>query len=351
VITVKIKWDVRFDQKAIIASISKIAEYFNDDKLFDPAYIIIGFSSSDHIIMIIKEHFDTLTSTLNNPFIIKLRAYFNDFGGIPISVSIGIGPTENNMTNLPSSYHLSCKANQLRFYLGMGEVFYYKDAISSNLLVDSNIYTDFENAIKSDDKYEAFAIIMKVFNSARNATCDDVNYIKNVFFTIIITFFRIAGEKKLIDENLNSHKEYIWDQIYKIETITELLDYTLSFHKSYFLRIEVKYSTQSKNVHVVIKYIRNNFCSPDISIKSISEHTFLSQGYLCSIFKKEQGKTINEFITELRIEKAKELMQNKVLRLYEIASHIGFQNVNYFSMVFRRYTGCSPSEYRSKWLI
>lgn len=101
----------------------------------------------------------------------------------------------------------------------------------------------------------------------------------------------------------------------------------------------------SRTVYEVISYINENY-NKDISIKSLAESVFLTPTYLCHLFKDETEKTINQYVTEVRIDKAKELLRNSNYMVYEIASKVGYSNSNYFARVFRKFTGESPSDYR-----
>jgi two-component system response regulator YesN len=100
-----------------------------------------------------------------------------------------------------------------------------------------------------------------------------------------------------------------------------------------------------------MKFIRDNFANKKLSIQMIADNTYLSKTYLCSFFKKSTGKTVNEYIMEIRIEKAKELLKENRVKLYEIATNIGFNDSNYFSAIFKKYVGCTPSEFREKYYV
>lgn len=95
------------------------------------------------------------------------------------------------------------------------------------------------------------------------------------------------------------------------------------------------------------KFISDNF-DKNITIKDISDSVYLTPQYLCKVYKTETGITINTHITNLRMEKAKELLLNRNLKLYEVASMVGYKDSNYFSRVFKKYYGMNPSEYRDK---
>ena len=94
------------------------------------------------------------------------------------------------------------------------------------------------------------------------------------------------------------------------------------------------------------KYIACHYSSNQLSIQNIAQHSCLSDTYLCAYFKKSTGRTLNEYITELRIEKAKELLRDRNLKLYEITDEVGLTDTNYFSTLFKKNTGLTPSEYR-----
>lgn len=95
------------------------------------------------------------------------------------------------------------------------------------------------------------------------------------------------------------------------------------------------------------RFISENF-DKRLTIKDIAEEVFLTPQYLCKIFKEETGHTINSYITDLRMEKAKELLLNRNLKLYEVAAQLGYRDANYFARVFKRNFGMNPSEFREK---
>ena len=75
---------------------------------------------------------------------------------------------------------------------------------------------------------------------------------------------------------------------------------------------------------------------------------YLSPSYLSRIFKKETGYTINEYLIQVRIEKAKRLLHRKDLRVTDVADAVGFDDQSYFTKVFRRMVGTTPLKYKMK---
>lgn len=93
------------------------------------------------------------------------------------------------------------------------------------------------------------------------------------------------------------------------------------------------------------QYIEANY-QQDLNRDRIAEAFFLSPGYLGKLYKKETGKNIKDTLTECRVRHARQQLAVPGLRIIEIANDVGFENVTYFSTIFKKYTGMTPYEYR-----
>lgn len=100
-----------------------------------------------------------------------------------------------------------------------------------------------------------------------------------------------------------------------------------------------------KPADCAIKLIKLHF-TEDISIKWIASKLYMNPSYLGQIFKKEIGVSFTEYVNRLRIEKAKELLLQSHLKIFEITQEVGFSDAHYFLKIFKKYTGSSPSDYR-----
>ena len=100
-------------------------------------------------------------------------------------------------------------------------------------------------------------------------------------------------------------------------------------------------------IHRCIQYIGEHYSEP-ITLREAAEHVYLTPPYLCRIFKKETGVTFNEYLNRIRVNKAKELLANRKLRLTDISLLAGFEDQSYFTKVFKRITGMLPSVWREK---
>lgn len=84
-----------------------------------------------------------------------------------------------------------------------------------------------------------------------------------------------------------------------------------------------------------------------VSTKELAQRLHLSPCYFCKLFKKQTGLTFTEYRRRARVEKAKRLLLDPHRRVSEVAFDAGFDSIPYFNRAFRRFVGCSPSEYRA----
>ncbi|MDR1176418.1 MAG: response regulator [Treponema sp.] len=105
-------------------------------------------------------------------------------------------------------------------------------------------------------------------------------------------------------------------------------------------------SKYGQKVRQALTYIRNNYAR-QISLEDISGYIGISRIYLSQIFKKETGQNISDFLLGYRISRAKKMLMDSDLKIYEIADMSGFGSAQYFSRIFKEQTGMNPNEYRT----
>ncbi|MFP4484003.1 MAG: response regulator [Spirochaetota bacterium] len=94
------------------------------------------------------------------------------------------------------------------------------------------------------------------------------------------------------------------------------------------------------------EFIRSHYTDAGLSLRTICNALAISKSYLSSVFKAHTGMTVVEFLTNVRMEAAKELLASECLKSYEVATRVGFRDAHYFSLTFKKQTGITPTEYR-----
>jgi two-component system response regulator YesN len=85
-----------------------------------------------------------------------------------------------------------------------------------------------------------------------------------------------------------------------------------------------------------------------ISLPIIAEQVGLSPQYVSRLLREETGTSVTQYITQIRMEKAVELLKQTNMKVYEIAEEVGIPSYRYFTVMFRNWTGVSPTDYKRK---
>ncbi|AFC33285.1 AraC family transcriptional regulator [Paenibacillus mucilaginosus 3016] len=100
-----------------------------------------------------------------------------------------------------------------------------------------------------------------------------------------------------------------------------------------------------KAIEVALQYIKTHY-QDDLSLEKVASVVFLNPVYFSQLFKQKTGQGFKEYVIHLRLEQAKQLLQNPTLKLADIAERIGYQDMRHFTQVFRKRFGVTPTEYR-----
>lgn len=107
-------------------------------------------------------------------------------------------------------------------------------------------------------------------------------------------------------------------------------------------------SPVSRKVRQALEFMQANYADPDIDTDAIARYLGISRDHLRHVFKEETGRTVLDRLTDIRMERAKQLLDEGKHKIYEIAEKVGFRNGQYFSQVFRKSEGLTPLEYMDK---
>lgn len=140
-----------------------------------------------------------------------------------------------------------------------------------------------------------------------------------------------------------------------IGTVHEVRDISLSYKEATralkYTTGEIACAEKSDNAGSVIKkacdYIDGNYAS-DLSLDEVALHAGVSAHYLSKLFKKETAVGFVEYLTNVRLREAKELLKSSDKPVKEIGVLVGYTDQNYFSRIFKKQTGCSPTEFKER---
>lgn len=178
--------------------------------------------------------------------------------------------------------------------------------------------------------------------------------IMNIYATVL-TFCKklrkdagAEGESYGQWEGIRENEEILKQAVTTAESIDDIKDYigTLLDH-AIELRNTVSGRRYSDIIQTAKKRIEQDYMSEDISLNSVAAEVCMSPSYFSSVFSKEMGKTFIEYLTEVRMEKAKQYLACSSMKTSEISYEVGYKDPHYFSYIFKKTQGCTPKEYRA----
>lgn len=166
---------------------------------------------------------------------------------------------------------------------------------------------------------------------------------------IYITVMAFSEKLGITDEDFKTRSETIRNRMQKQQSPAEMGEELKSL---LLMVIEARDRISERKYSDIIgraqDILRDNYMQEDISLNSLAEMVGMSPSYFSSIFSKEVGRTFVEYLTDLRMDKAKELLMCSSMKTSEIGHSVGYKDSHYFSYIFKKKQGCSPKEYRAR---
>lgn len=143
-----------------------------------------------------------------------------------------------------------------------------------------------------------------------------------------------------------NYMQSVEEDIADIQLFGELKKYTVSKVEQLLNSMRQKESNYSYAVSKAVRYIRDHYAEA-VSLTQVAEYVNLNTDYFCRRFKEETGNNFSNFLTKIRLEKARELLKTTNMKVYEIAECVGYENLSYFSTIFKKYYSVNPFDFRN----
>ncbi len=270
-----------------------------------------------------------------------------------------IGPFVSRLSELRQCYDRANRSFALRFFKSWNQI------LSGNEVdfpqISSGTDTRIENLESMNNCREVIEKFLKIGTEEEikdfvSAYLDNMNQnnLKSLMFRqyIIMDFYISVGgflNNLGVESSEESVEKDINVVIQKINTVEdtriymeEMLSNAISLRDRKAGR---KYSDILQKATI---YIGEHYMDEEISLNNVAWHVNISPSYFSTLFSKESGKTFVEYLTEIRMEKAKELLMCSSMKTTEIAYQVGYKDGHYFSYIFKKTQQCSPKEYRAR---
>lgn len=262
------------------------------------------------------------------------------------SISAGCSDMTPRTDAFAGLYKTALTAAKRHFYHGDSRVYMPIAATAGySFDFDKSGYAGFKRMLREAAAQDVIDYVRRLSADIARSADPDTNKIRNLFFNHLRILFETTMQWDEANAGDENEATYMWREIDTRATLEELTRFLLAHVE---MTLQKPAANGVDKIDEIKRYIDHHYASNQISIQSIADHTHLSQTYLCALFKKATGRTVNDYITALRIEKAKALLLDRGKKLYEITADVGLIDTNYFSTLFKKYTGMTPSDYRTK---
>jgi len=263
-------------------------------------------------------------------------------------LSIGIGRTKENATGLSESYHEAATAYAYAVFFKKTQIVHIDDVQDPKIKELDMLFDlgDFGLSIKTGNIKSALQQFDDYYSGMVQASQGDFDFLRMRSFTLMSVIMQNA-----FSVGLSNHQVIDTCNRFFNELITIKDQHSLHMHLVKMIE-EISNAVSLLQMHklsrVVVQaksYIEDN-CHQALNSSQVAEQIGMSPSYLNHFFRKETGMTLSDYITWSRIAEAKKLLIEPETSVTEVAYTLGFNDSNYFSTVFRKTEGMSPSQYR-----
>lgn len=263
-----------------------------------------------------------------------------------IQVSIGVSTPVEGYSFLRVAYQEADLAVQSRFFAGLGRVLFYEDIMhepsrDGKLTLDREDDRQFLSVLETKDEARLHDFLNQLDERLRSV-CASESVIRRVYI-YLMEMVRAYFAHLPLFRNVDNRSSY--ESVMTLDTWEEIRLFVVDCIHNCF-RHDSSSSDPRTYSELAVELILNYY-HEDISLQSAAAKINVNPSYLSRIFKQETGENFINYLTRVRIDKAKSLLANKALRVYEVAEQVGYHNYTYFSKIFKKVTGMSPEDYRA----
>jgi len=268
----------------------------------------------------------------------------------PMTVTIGIGEVVENYVNLPESYKGAIGALEHQLVEGTNRLLWINDLLPKDygrIIFQEEMDRELRTVVRAGNASDIENVIGSHFQKMRD---EEISYQDCRLFMneMLTSLFRIARFHNLNLPDL-VEEDNLFILMKEMGVLDNLEAWFISACKVLNQNImENRMSSIQKMVETAKVHVKTNYHNSDLSLDSISQMLHISPSYFSRMFKKESGMTFIQYLTEVRMEKAMELILETDYKNFEIAEKIGYAEANYFSYSFKKFYGQSPTSMKKQ---
>lgn len=267
----------------------------------------------------------------------------------PVDVTIGIGRPYENGEMAVFSYREAVESLEYRILMKGTKILFYGDIYIDTsqymyypLDIEERILTAVRGGNVEKAAYETAAFISCFINKNITSPFQLKRGCQQLIYSLM---------RKLVEWNINlelteTRGESIEQRIRRAMSSAELETQVIGFIKYAAMSIsEMRSGANRSVIEKACSYMEKHY-GENIGLDDIAGAVFLTPNYFAGMFKNEMGKTVLTYLTDLRMEKARQLLRDRAVKIYAVSEKVGYRDVKYFVKTFKKYFGMTPAEFR-----
>lgn len=308
---------------------------------------VTAFASSQEIIccVLVQSSVQKLQALLHST-IGQIRSWLTERNCYPCS--IGVGKSYRGILRVQSSYLEALRALQSRYLFQNAEVVYFKDIGQTMVLPHSSVQFDETALIRHVERGEKDKIIESIHKTFSHGA-GQASYV-DLLITARSLLYRCTQLMQDYDLEISQAFPDLCEKAHTVFLTPDLEELSAVLCEILCHTADAIQNSQYGNMDAIIlkaiKYMEDHYCDSTLNLNAVSKHISFNSSYFSNIFSTRVGKSFIDYLTELRIKKACELLANTQIKISTISQMVGYRSQNYFSTRFREVTGAAPSQYR-----
>lgn len=270
---------------------------------------------------------------------------------LELNVSVGIGALTDDINNINTSYLGAQNALDYKVILGEGKAIYIKD-VEPNQITNLKFDDQCERELLTVIKFGSEEDIRKVVDTfIGKFKTNDLSFQQYQVYLlgIVGALLKVVQGYELDAASVFGNDIDYFQRLGTFQSMEEMRQWLYSITINLSSQINKERTSAANQIVISAKqYIQENYMDLLLSVEMICEYLHISTAYFSTLFKKETGQSYVAYLTEVRLNKAVELLNQTDYKTYMIAEKVGYAEPNYFSYVFKKQYGISPSKYRGK---
>lgn len=274
----------------------------------------------------------------------------NCFG---FTVTIAVSSEGKGVMQLPEKMKECHEALERKFYLGSNAVIFNEDLKGFIRFEDYSTLERYQklllDAIKTGNEKIVGERLEDIFNTIGSFEHINMEYMKSFYWGTItsINNIRLSVAQADNDKRVETiHATGMQRMIEESGSISELNE--LLREVSFSIAAKVNHYN-NRSIKLILRkamdYIQEHYSEP-ITLKEVAESAYVSMCYISRMFRKELGRNFVDYLNGVRLDKAKKLLKDPRYKTYEVAEKVGIPDAHYFSRLFKKVVGLTPTEYR-----